>query len=158
MLFCLYVIVVNMWVYNWVGYEVCIYKFLYLYLGPSDLQSLQVWVKWWPELEREVRQAIKPEMKSVYDSRYVCVHICMHTRVQVRAVKCLCGHLYGFSQSQACVWLQSMEVSIYFTSCTYIICIIFSSRVCVYLCAKALFFFLDFPSRVSSFAGPNVWW
>jgi hypothetical protein len=29
----------------------------------------QVWIQWWPELEKEVRLAIKPEMKAVYDSR-----------------------------------------------------------------------------------------
>jgi hypothetical protein len=28
-----------------------------------------VWIQWWPELEKEVRLAIKPEMKAVYDSR-----------------------------------------------------------------------------------------
>jgi len=28
-----------------------------------------VWIQWWPDLEREVRLAIKPEMKAVYDSR-----------------------------------------------------------------------------------------
>ena len=126
----------------------CIYKFLYLYWGPSDLQSLQVWVKWWPELEREVRQAIKPEMKSVYDSRYVCVHVCMHTRVLVRAIKCLCGHLYGFSKSHASLYLiYRLHIHNLHT---------YSHGVCVYLCGKALFFFLDFPSRVSSFACPTV--
>jgi hypothetical protein len=33
------------------------------------LLNLQVWIQWWPELEKEVRLAIKPEMKAVYDSR-----------------------------------------------------------------------------------------
>ena len=37
-------------------------------LTPDDDAEV-VWVQWWPVLEKEVRQAIKPEMKAVYDSR-----------------------------------------------------------------------------------------
>lgn len=38
-------------------------------MGFDFFLDLQVWIQWWPELEKEVRLAIKPEMKAVYDSR-----------------------------------------------------------------------------------------
>jgi hypothetical protein len=115
---------------------VCIYKFLYLYLGPSDLQSLQVWVKWWPELEREVRQAIKPEMKSVYDSRYACIFVCTHACKSVQSSVCA-----GICMDT----VNRMQVSIYCTCCTYIICIrILIACVCVFVC-KGFVLFVGFP-------------
>ncbi len=124
----------------------CIYKFLYLYLGPSDLQSLQVWVKWWPELEREVRQAIKPEMKSVYDSRYACIFVCTHACKSVQSSVCA-----GICMAS----VNRMQVSVYFTCCTYIIYIrILIACVRVFVC-KGFVLLLDFPSRVSTFVGPK---
>jgi len=71
---------------------------------PGRVNFQVVWLHWWSNLEKEVREAIKPEIKAVYDTR--CSSLFYRSKLHFRSI--FMGHGQGPEKALSIQHLQTL--------------------------------------------------